>query len=89
MGERYRREMLAHGGAKEPMQMVEGNESLVSYQHRVSSYTCVTIKYCFESSIPLNHHCSIVIQDSNHPEKFDEALFFFKLIFKWFGFHQI
>lgn len=25
MGERYRREMLAHGGAKEPMQMVEGN----------------------------------------------------------------
>ncbi|KAK5929090.1 hypothetical protein CgunFtcFv8_010353 [Champsocephalus gunnari] len=24
MGERYRREMLAHGGAKEPMQMVEG-----------------------------------------------------------------
>lgn len=25
MGERYRREMLAHGGAKEPMLMVEGN----------------------------------------------------------------
>lgn len=24
MGERYRREMLAHGGAKEPMLMVEG-----------------------------------------------------------------
>lgn len=26
MGERYRREMLAHGGAKEPMLMVEGNQ---------------------------------------------------------------
>lgn len=25
MGERYRREMLAHGGAKEPLLMVEGN----------------------------------------------------------------
>lgn len=25
MGERYRREMLAHGGAKEPMLMVEGS----------------------------------------------------------------
>ncbi|TNN26740.1 Mitochondrial intermediate peptidase [Liparis tanakae] len=25
MGERYRRQMLAHGGAKEPMLMVEGN----------------------------------------------------------------
>lgn len=24
MGERYRREMLAHGGAKEPLLMVEG-----------------------------------------------------------------
>lgn len=28
MGERYRREMLAHGGAKEPMLMVEGNFAL-------------------------------------------------------------
>lgn len=28
MGERYRREMLAHGGAKEPMLMVEGNCNL-------------------------------------------------------------
>lgn len=27
MGERYRREMLAHGGAKEPMLMVEGNSN--------------------------------------------------------------
>uniref|UniRef100_A0A673C4L8 Mitochondrial intermediate peptidase n=1 Tax=Sphaeramia orbicularis TaxID=375764 RepID=A0A673C4L8_9TELE len=27
MGERYRQEMLAHGGAKEPMLMVEGNTS--------------------------------------------------------------
>lgn len=29
MGERYRREMLAHGGAKEPMLMVEGNFNLL------------------------------------------------------------
>lgn len=29
MGERYRQEMLAHGGAKEPMLMVEGNLSLL------------------------------------------------------------
>lgn len=27
MGERYRREMLAHGGAKEPMLMVEGKSN--------------------------------------------------------------
>lgn len=27
MGERYRQEMLAHGGAKEPMLMVEGNSN--------------------------------------------------------------
>uniref|UniRef100_A0AAV2J7B3 Peptidase M3A/M3B catalytic domain-containing protein n=1 Tax=Knipowitschia caucasica TaxID=637954 RepID=A0AAV2J7B3_KNICA len=27
MGERYRREMLAHGGAKEPMLMVEDDRS--------------------------------------------------------------
>lgn len=26
MGERYRREMLAHGGAKEPMLMVQGRK---------------------------------------------------------------
>lgn len=30
MGERYRREMLAHGGAKEPLLMVEGNWDSVS-----------------------------------------------------------
>lgn len=28
MGERYRREMLAHGGAKEPLLMVEGKLGL-------------------------------------------------------------
>uniref|UniRef100_A0A3Q2D239 Mitochondrial intermediate peptidase n=1 Tax=Cyprinodon variegatus TaxID=28743 RepID=A0A3Q2D239_CYPVA len=31
MGERYRREMLAHGGAKEPMLMVEGKYKCFSY----------------------------------------------------------
>uniref|UniRef100_A0A7N6F6B7 Peptidase M3A/M3B catalytic domain-containing protein n=1 Tax=Anabas testudineus TaxID=64144 RepID=A0A7N6F6B7_ANATE len=31
MGERYRREMLAHGGAKEPMLMVEGNLTCLTF----------------------------------------------------------
>lgn len=44
MGERYRREMLAHGGAKEPMLMVEGRFNLfVTNTNRIS---CLPTNIC-------------------------------------------
>lgn len=44
MGERYRREMLAHGGAKEPMLMVEGRFNLfVTNTDRIS---CLPTNIC-------------------------------------------
>lgn len=33
-GERYRREMLAHGGGKEPMMMVEGKQTGICFKLR-------------------------------------------------------
>lgn len=43
MGERYRQEMLAHGGAKEPMLMVEG-----SLNHLLNSFATNTEKNLFK-----------------------------------------
>lgn len=52
-GERYRREMLAHGGGKEPMLMVEG-ESVVFVSATMSwRYYVLGLSVCW-SEIPIN-----------------------------------
>uniref|UniRef100_A0A669DEQ1 Mitochondrial intermediate peptidase n=1 Tax=Oreochromis niloticus TaxID=8128 RepID=A0A669DEQ1_ORENI len=44
MGERYRREMLAHGGAKEPMLMVEGMSNL--FATNTDRISCLPTNIC-------------------------------------------
>uniref|UniRef100_A0A669E6L1 Mitochondrial intermediate peptidase n=1 Tax=Oreochromis niloticus TaxID=8128 RepID=A0A669E6L1_ORENI len=45
MGERYRREMLAHGGAKEPMLMVEGMSNLFKIIKKITIWLLVLFVY--------------------------------------------
>uniref|UniRef100_A0A8D3D350 Mitochondrial intermediate peptidase n=1 Tax=Scophthalmus maximus TaxID=52904 RepID=A0A8D3D350_SCOMX len=46
MGERYRREMLAHGGAKEPMLMVEGNFTFTLESPELTHFQNIIMSCC-------------------------------------------
>lgn len=60
MGERYRRQMLAHGGSKEPMLMVQGNSNLeiksvvtVNITRKYSQTLILYIQECYRRPLPL------------------------------------